>query len=596
MREFKYQVSGHKGNSEYIRKIKALDGVSSVSVEGDLLIYGLDGEADEYDILAKIVDISDEEGVNFYFDVSENEDNRPIEPLIDKNQDGSSVDLTAEKSADEGKRSQGGGTGEALLTQQEKRSAAKSENKFRLGELILSVALLIASLFFEESNEVFSARSIFIILSFAIAGYEVVYNGFIDIVKKRFFDGNLAILISSIVLILIGEPLYSVIIMVLFCLSKYVQTLYAQRAKNRIEDCFYTGGDLPVTVDGAEKNRADLKVGDIILLKEGEVLPCDGVALTLGEVDSFSLNYSLETSVKEGDAVYAGSAVLSDEFSYRAEKDFGESVIDERRAAFEEKTSKLGGSLFQKIKKAAPYIDFGLLIAAVLLTFIMPIFSETYATGLAKWGLYGALILVLSNFKYAAALCEAVLVNAYAESYYNGVEFGENESFTTLARANSAKVSVAVLAEADGNALKTDALGAMRELVNSGIKNLTTDFDGFNANEEVVKKVDFKATPFKGEKTVYIGDKSGDIGLIGGDNKVLNGEVSYIPYAYKMAKRTNKKFKFANVLNWGAKLLLAVGLVLVPTEILPAALFGAIGALVYAIGALTALTAASKIR
>lgn len=544
----------------YKLKISKLSVIKNADITNqDIIIEGQEGVY-EYDILQSLIEASDEFGVEVVFDGDQPLDNQA--PLNEEDLEDNPA-YTNEEFIDFNDKLS------------ESKKSFKKDSYFRLGELCLSIVLFIVSLFFELGNSVFSAKMILLIISYSISGYDIVFNFGMDIYKKKFFAGNIAIVLSSIALVLLGEPTTATLMVILFAIAKFIEQTAEKKRGLKIEELFYTGST-PVIANGVNTLRGDIKQDDILSLKAGDIIPCDGVLLKDGEVYSYPIDYNMSTDYKAGDDVLGGSVTLS-EVSVKAKCKFGESFIDTARDNFKKSINQIGGDKYKKYAKIGLYADLALLLVALITTFVLPCFSSTYKIGLVKWGLVGACILAVGTIVCYITNIGALFGNLWIDGKSSHIDFKDPKYIFTLAKANSLIVSAKSICDCQKPCLKDDTTGALNELFALGIKKaeIKKDFDG----ADVVDIIKFNQDNVKKENLVFVGDGEGDVGLKGGKVNIMNGEISFVPLAYKMAKTTNSKVKISCIVGAILKVVLIALLFVIPYAKFNIVWFAVIGAL-----------------
>lgn len=557
--EYRYKLKypdnlGDKERNKYKSKVSAQEGVAQAVFDGDYLTINCIDGAYEYDILQTLIAISDEYEIEVLF--GENDDNGPIdgdledsdgqEPIDDDN--GESLEENSEEATDK----------QSKLDYDDKLTAEKQTLKkdslIRIGELSIAIILFVVSLFLKAGDTVFSFKTILAILAFSISGYDIVFNAGLDIFKKRILSGNLFVFIAAVALIVLGQSEVSTAVIILFAIAKFIEDYAAKRNDLTKKGVFYTG-TTPVTVNGEESPREEIKSGSLLTIKEGDVLPVDGVLTCDAEVVSYNVDYSLKSEYKMGEKVLAGSVAITD-LTYESSCDYGASEIDERKKSFEEKAENFGGKKSGKWSKIGLYADLFMIFIALAVTFLLPLTNGDYVEGLKKWAVIGGALLSFSLISLTVLRTNKIFKNLYTEGFSKGIDFNDLISTEKLGKANAMKVSAAALCDQTGAKLKEDSLGALKELNVLGIKKVSTDFD-LELSNAVKKQIDFVEPTLKKENSVYFGNNSGDVALLGGNVNVFNGEISFVPLAYKMAKKAVKLAKFSLFTSIAVKVLLA---------------------------------------
>lgn len=581
--EYRYKLCGiekldEKSLLKYKSKIAKIENVESVEIIDGCAVITVNKNAYEYDVLQTLIALSDEYDVEVDFgnESAFSQDNGLIDGDLTENETLDETKTikteTDEKATEKEKSTVKTFDYDDRLAK--KKSELKKDTLIRLGELSVSLVLFVISVFLKSTDSVLSFKMIMLILSFSLSGYDVVFNAVTDVIKKRPLDGNLVALLSSISLIILGQPNVATLLIFLFAVGKFLQTYSSKKGEIKKESCFYTGST-PVDADGNKIAREDVKKGCTVTLFEGDTVPTDGIILKSAEASSYVVNGSLDTKLNEGDLVLAGAVVLSKELTYKSTTDFNESRIDDERKAFEKSVLFDTDKKASKTAKIGLYADLSLIVIALLVTFLLPLKEATYLDGLKKWAVIGASVLSVSVITESVALCGLTYKNLYADARTSFIKFQSLASAVDLGSANSAEISAKALTE--NGKLKDDSLGALYELNALGVKKITVDFD-CDVESEDKKKIDFVQPDLSHEK-VFVTENGDNRVIINKDVVVLNNEVSFVPLAYKMSKKAVKAVKAEKVLTVSGKILILAGLFLIPFAKFNVAYLALLGAL-----------------
>ena len=169
---------------------------------------------------------------------------------------------------------------------------------------------------------------------FFIGAYYGLKQGFIGMDFLVAFGASLTFAYSVYASFFgVGEPYFeSVAMIVLFVFSgKFLEI----RAKSLASDSLDKLQNILPSAVLAEssngnttlKDSKELKIGDIIHIREGEILPCDGTMLAQGSIDTRSLSGESEPVLKQcGEEVLSGSIAL-DSFRYKVAKTYADSTM-----------------------------------------------------------------------------------------------------------------------------------------------------------------------------------------------------------------------------------------------------------------------------
>lgn len=185
----------------------------------------------------------------------------------------------------------------------------KKESKdYGIIRLIIGVILAVIGFSKIIPNEIVS--TIFIIGAYGI----LLYRTFIKAIKQikgKIIDENLLMVISCIGAYLVGERLEGLMVILLFEIGKVLESKAISKSRKSIKDLMDIKPKYAnLKGENGETKQVDpqeVKIGDIIIVKEGEEIPLDGIVIS----GSASLNTSALTGETKVYEVKKDSLVLS---------------------------------------------------------------------------------------------------------------------------------------------------------------------------------------------------------------------------------------------------------------------------------------------
>lgn len=201
---------------------------------------------------------------------------------------------------------------EAIVYKERKK--AKKGNKLSLIVFLVSVLLFIPTVIYwhVSDNHSWYMLVVFGVLYLAI-GYKVLINSFKNFIHGEIFDENLLMLVASIGAFCINEPAEAILVILLYRIGEKLQASAIDRSTKEIEGLMKLKVEHATLRDGTEKELSEIKVGDEIVVKVGEIIPLDGEIIE-GEssLDTKSLTgESLPVDVGVGSEVLSGCVNLT---------------------------------------------------------------------------------------------------------------------------------------------------------------------------------------------------------------------------------------------------------------------------------------------
>jgi len=162
-------------------------------------------------------------------------------------------------------------------------------------------------------------------VAIAIGLYPLVRIGVLDLMHERKIGTEIFVTIATLVAVFGGETVAGAVLMVIILIAEFIAELNTDRARASIRSLI---GSVPqvALVRGADGERileiADLKVGDVVLVRPGEKIPVDGrVVGGEGSVDEAPITgESIPKDKALGSQVFAGTLVDSGALDIETER------------------------------------------------------------------------------------------------------------------------------------------------------------------------------------------------------------------------------------------------------------------------------------
>lgn len=283
------------------------------------------------------------------------------------------------------------------------------KKKLLIFRLLLAIALWITGICLRN----YDIPSLIIFISaYIIAGYDIVVGAVRNLFQGRLLDEFFLMAIASIGAFFLRENIEAVAVMIFFQIGEFFQELAVERSRSAILDTINLKVNKCYLENGEEIDPEDVEIGQIILVKPGEMVPLDGVAKSSGAVNVASLTgEALDVDVEIGDTVLSGSINTTTPLLIEASKEYYDSTAAKILDMVENATMKKAKSeqFITKFARVYTPIVVGL---AVLLAFVPPLilgFTEHFNT----W-LYRAL-------SFLVVSCPCALVISVPLSYFAGI-------------------------------------------------------------------------------------------------------------------------------------------------------------------------------
>ncbi|MDT3426297.1 Cd2+/Zn2+-exporting ATPase [Paenibacillus forsythiae] len=153
---------------------------------------------------------------------------------------------------------------------------------------------------------------LFFILAYLVGGYRKAWEGLETLVKEKDLDVDLLMVVAAAGAAAIGYWLDGAMLIFIFCLSGALEDYTMEKTNQDIASILkYRPEDAVLLKDDGEVRvrASELQKGDIVLVRPGERIPCDGHILEgHSAVDQSSITgESIPVDLAAGDKVFAGT-------------------------------------------------------------------------------------------------------------------------------------------------------------------------------------------------------------------------------------------------------------------------------------------------
>ena len=169
------------------------------------------------------------------------------------------------------------------------------------------------------------------IVSYALIGFDIFKKAIKHLFRKDMFDENLLMTIATIGALCIGEYIEGVAVLLLYKIGEYLQDKAVDTSKEKIKSAIDIRAKYANVIKNGKVEKVDpetLKIGDIVVVKNGEKIPTDGV-ISKGNtrLDTSSLTgESIPKDVSENDEVLSGMINLGEVIEIKVTKAFEDST------------------------------------------------------------------------------------------------------------------------------------------------------------------------------------------------------------------------------------------------------------------------------
>ena len=289
-----------------------------------------------------------------------------------------------------------------------------------LGAVLLAVAALV-----EHTVQLPVWQMLIIYLvPYLVVGYDVVGEAFEGICHGEVFDEDFLMFVATVGAMCIGflpgaEPQFAeaVFVMLFFQVGELFEHYAEHRSRRSIRALMDIRPDTANVLRNGNVQTVSpdtIAVGETIIVKPGERVALDGEIVDgTSALNTVALTgESMPRDVRKGDQVVSGCVNISGVLTVKVQKSFGESTASKIISMVEnasEKKSKSEAFITRFARVYTPIV----VIVALVLAFVPPLFCGGYVESLTTW-LYRALTFLVVS-------CPCALVISIPLSFFGGI-------------------------------------------------------------------------------------------------------------------------------------------------------------------------------
>lgn len=303
---------------------------------------------------------------------------------------------------------------EVELIEIDKQKEETNNTKYEVARLIIGI--LTANIGFLLPNKGIISNS-FIIAGYLILLYRTIKNAMKLLKTSHSINENFLVTISCLGAYLIGETFEGLIVIVLYEIGKILEEKAVNKTRKSISKLMNIKpeyANLKINEKIEKVSPEDVKVGDIIVIKQGEKIPLDGVVVKgKASLDVSSLTgESKLKNIEEKEEVLSGSILVEGILEIEVTSTYENSTVSKILELVEHATDKKARTETFVNKMAKIYTP-AVIGLAVLVAVIMPMVSNIKFTG-ADGSIYRALVFLVIS-------CPCAIAISVPLSYFSGI-------------------------------------------------------------------------------------------------------------------------------------------------------------------------------
>ena len=332
-------------------------------------------------------------------------------------------------------------------------SNIEEKKSYTLERAIFSILLLVSAYIF--------SLPILAIISYIVAGYDVILKAFKNILKGKIFDENFLMSLATIAALCTNNIEEAAAVMIFYQIGEYFQDKATDKSRDSIGkllDLEAEGVEVLIGGEWKEIEPEEVTKGSIFRVKSGEKIALDAIVDSgEGFIDTRALTgESVPVKVKKGDKVLSGSVNGDSTLILKSTEEYEDSTASKIMKLVEDGESKKAGSE-KFISVFSRYYTPLVCLSALLLALISPLFGVSFSDSVYR----AAMLLVIS--------CPCALVLSVPLTYFAAMGAGAKNG--VLIKGDDALEKMAHI-----SSVAFDKTGTLTEGVFSvqSIKNLST--------------------------------------------------------------------------------------------------------------------------
>ena len=332
-------------------------------------------------------------------------------------------------------------------------SNIEEKKSYTLERAIFSILLLVSAYVF--------SLPILAIISYIVAGYDVILKAFKNILKGKVFDENFLMSLATIAALCTNNIEEAAAVMIFYQIGEYFQDKATDKSRDSIGkllDLEAEGVEVLIGGEWKEIEPEEVEKGSIFRVKSGEKIALDAIVDSgEGFIDTRALTgESVPVKVKKGDKVLSGSVNGDSTLILKSTEEYEDSTASKIMKLVEDGESKKAGSE-KFISVFSRYYTPLVCLSALLLALISPLFGVSFSDSVYR----AAMLLVIS--------CPCALVLSVPLTYFAAMGAGAKNG--VLIKGDDALEKMAHI-----SSVAFDKTGTLTEGVFSvqSIKNLST--------------------------------------------------------------------------------------------------------------------------
>ena len=297
-----------------------------------------------------------------------------------------------------------------VLEKEEKINDKKSETKAII-RLLVGIIIAIIGFFLPLP---FRLGEVLVIIAYILLLSRTAKNAYNIFKKSKSINENFLVTLSCVGAYLVGEHMEGLMVIILYEIGKILEEKAVNNTRKSIKELMDIKPEYAnkkINDNYQKVSPEELKIGDTIIVKQGEKVPIDGIILS----DIANLDTSILTGesdiikLEKGDVILSGSINTGDLIEIKVTCEYESSTVNKILQLVENATdNKAKTETF--VSKAAKIYTPTVLILACIVAIVLPLFTNlTYSDSI-----YRALIFLVIS-------CPCAIAISVPLSYFSGI-------------------------------------------------------------------------------------------------------------------------------------------------------------------------------
>ena len=288
------------------------------------------------------------------------------------------------------------------------------KTKFQIIRLLIGTAIASLGLYLEKIDGMQIVSMIVVLVGYVILLYRTLKNAGKLLIKSHSINENFLVSLSCIGAYFIGEHFEGLMVIILYEIGKILEEKAINKTRRSISSLMNIKPEYANLKNGEDISVVkpeDVKIGDIVVIKQGEKIHLDGIVVK-GEASLNTASLTGESKlrkVKVEDSVLSGSINENGLLEIKVTDEYKNSTVQKILDLVENATDKKAKTETFVGKAAGIYTPIVIVLAILVAVFLPLISSTTYSQSI-----YRALVFLVIS-------CPCAIAISVPLSYFSGI-------------------------------------------------------------------------------------------------------------------------------------------------------------------------------